>query len=84
MPDPLSSPTAYQAFIYTLPECFPRIRRSTLVYIPSGTLFGRVEGMLVFERDIILCVREFLDTDLCLPKVAIAILRRKRSDMLTQ
>jgi hypothetical protein len=45
MPEPLSSPEAYQAFIYSLTERFPAIRRSTLVYIPSGELFGRAEGM---------------------------------------
>jgi hypothetical protein len=38
MPEPLSSPEAYQAFIYSLTERFPVIRRSTLIYIPSGEL----------------------------------------------
>ncbi len=36
MPDPLASPLAYQAFIYALPERYPGLRRSTLVYISSG------------------------------------------------
>jgi len=31
MPDPLFSPEAYQAFIYSLTERFSGIRRSTLV-----------------------------------------------------
>jgi len=35
-----------------------------LVYIPTGTLFGRVEGMLSFKGDIILCVREYLNFEL--------------------
>ncbi|PKO19892.1 MAG: hypothetical protein CVU38_21435 [Chloroflexi bacterium HGW-Chloroflexi-1] len=35
MPDPLSSPAAYQAFIYALPSRYPSIRRSTLVYVSS-------------------------------------------------
>jgi len=64
MPDPLSSPAAYQAFIYALPERYSSVHRSTLVYISSGTLFGRVEGMLIFERGIVLCVREYLNFEL--------------------
>ena len=64
MPDPLLTPETYQLFVYTLPEHHPCIRRSTLVYIPSGTLFGRVEGMLFFEGDLVLCVREYLNFDL--------------------
>ncbi len=62
--DPLSSPRTYQAFIYALPERYSSIRRSTLVYIPSGSLFGRVEGMLAFDHNIILCVLEFLNFEL--------------------
>jgi len=61
MPDPLSSPGAYQKFIYTLPGRCPSIQRSTLVYIPTGDVFGRVEGMLVFEGNIILCAQEYLN-----------------------
>jgi hypothetical protein len=64
MPDPLSSPEAYQAFIYSLTERFSGIRRSTLVYIPSGELFGRAEGMLFFGQDVILCVQEYLNFEL--------------------
>ena len=49
MPDePLSSPQAYEAYIYGLSERYPSIQRSTLSYIPSGALFGRVEGMVFF------------------------------------
>lgn len=64
MPDPLSSTEAYQAFIYALPERYPSIRRSILAYIPSGALFGRVEGMLVFDHAVILCVQEYLNFEL--------------------
>jgi hypothetical protein len=64
VPEPLSSPEAYQAFIYTLGEHFPSIRRSTLVYIPTGDLFGRVEGILFFERGIVLCAKEYLNFEL--------------------
>ena len=64
MPDPLSSREAYQTFIYTLSEHFPSIRRSTLVYVPSGDLFGRVEGILFFDGDVVLCVQEYLNFEL--------------------
>jgi len=64
MPDPLSSSETYQEFIYTLPDRCPNIRRSTLVYISTGELFGRVEGMLIFEGNIILCVQEYLNFNL--------------------
>ncbi len=64
MPDPLSSPAAYQAFIYALPSRYASIRRSTLVYVPSGALFGRAEGLIVFEGGVILCVQEYLNFEL--------------------
>ena len=44
MPDPLASPSVYAAFIYGLPDRFPSIQRSTLIYVASGSLFGRVQG----------------------------------------
>jgi len=65
MPDePLSSPQAYELYIYGLSERHPSIRRSTLVYIPSGALFGRVEGMVFFEGQVVLCVQEYLNFEL--------------------
>jgi hypothetical protein len=62
--EPLSSPQAYEAYLYGLGERYPSIQRSTLVYIPSGALFGRAEGMLFFEDRIILCVQEYLNFEL--------------------
>jgi len=47
-----------------LPDRYPSIQRSTLVYIPTGDMFGRVEGMLIFEGNIILCAQEYLNFDL--------------------
>lgn len=64
MPDPLSTVEAYQTYIYILPERYRSILRSTLVYIPSGALFGRLEGLLVFQDDMILCVQEYLNFEL--------------------
>lgn len=64
MPDPLSSPEAYQAFVYALPVRYPSIQRSTLVYIASGNRFGRLEGIISFAGSIVLCVLEILNFDL--------------------
>lgn len=64
MPDPLASPSAYQAYIYTLPDRYASIRRSTLVYIASGSSFGRIEGQILFAENIVLCVQEFLNFEL--------------------
>jgi hypothetical protein len=64
MAEPLSSPAAYTTFIHTLPERYPFIRRSTLVYIPAGVTFGRVEGMLFFDANVILCIQEYLNFEL--------------------
>lgn len=64
MAHPLSTPQAYEEFIYTLPHRYCSIRYSTLVYIPSGKLFGRVEGMLLFDKGVVLCVQEFLNFEL--------------------
>jgi len=60
----LSSPRTYEAYIYGLSEHYPSIQRSTLVYIPSGALFGRVEGMVFFAGQVILCVQEYLNFEL--------------------
>lgn len=61
MLDPLATPEAYQAYIYALPEQYPSIQQARLIYIPGGALFGRLEGFLTFEGDVILCVQEFLN-----------------------
>lgn len=45
MPDPLSTVEAYQTYIYILPERYRSILRSTLVYISSGALFGRLKEL---------------------------------------
>jgi hypothetical protein len=64
MPELFSSPAAYAAFVHTLPERYPSIQHSTLVYIPSGALFGRIEGMLFFITAVVLCVQEYLNFEL--------------------
>jgi len=58
--NPLRTRETYEQFLYTLTDQYPSIRRSTLVYVPSGTYFGRVEGFLLFDDHIALCVLEHL------------------------
>lgn len=64
MPDPLDSPRAYEMFLYSLPERYAFIVSSTLVYISTGSLFGQVEGRVLFEGGIVLCAQEFLNFEL--------------------
>ncbi|NHZ72420.1 MAG: hypothetical protein GWP17_04990 [Aquificales bacterium] len=59
-----SSVSAYQSFLYSLPERYPSIQQSSLAYIPTGKRFGRVEGMLFFMPDLVLCIQEFLNFEL--------------------
>ena len=58
--NPLCTRETYERFLYTLTAQYPSIRRSTLVYVPSGAYFGRVEGFLLFDAHIVLCVLEYL------------------------
>jgi hypothetical protein len=61
MPDnPLHSRESYERFLYALSVQHSSIKRSTLAYIPSGAYFGRVEGFLLFDAHIVLCVLEHL------------------------
>lgn len=61
VPDnPLRTRETYERFLYTLTAQYPSIRRSTLVYVPSGAYFGRVEGFLLFDGHIVLCILEHL------------------------
>lgn len=64
MLEPFSSPSAYAEFIHNLPERYPVIQHSTLVYIPSGAVFGRVEGILFFVTSLVLCIQEYLNFEL--------------------
>ena len=51
----------YERFIYTLPEAFPSIRRSTLVVIHRGPALAEVTGTIEFDQDITLGVWEDLN-----------------------
>jgi len=56
----LRSAQDYELFIYTLTEQFPSIRRSTLQFIRVGSTMARVNGILYFDKDTRLIVRERL------------------------
>lgn len=64
MSNPFASPADYSTLIHELPQRYASIERSSLVYIPLGTQFGKVAGMVFFANNIILCVQEFLNFEL--------------------
>ena len=64
MSNPLASPSEYSIFIHELPQRYTSIERSSLVYIPLGSQFGRVAGMVFFANDIVLCIQEFVNFEL--------------------
>jgi len=64
MDNPLTSPSDYETFIYNLPNRYPFIKHSSLIYIPLGNSFGKCTGLVVFAKDIVLCVQEFLNFEL--------------------
>lgn len=57
----ISSVQDYETFIYSLPEQYPSVQFSTLVYIPLDAQGGEAEGSLFFPNDIELRVYELLD-----------------------
>ena len=50
----------YELFLYSLPERFPAIRRSTLTFVRSGASLARITGELHFDQGIRVIVRERL------------------------
>lgn len=57
----LSSLVSYSRFVYTIPDQFPSVRRSTLVLKPMGVAVGELEGRMDFENDIALRVYEVIN-----------------------
>ena len=53
MTNALRSPADYELFIYTLPEQFPIIRRSTVIFIRLGISLARIAGELHFEKSVL-------------------------------
>jgi hypothetical protein len=58
---PLPDPLAYGELIYSLPEAYPSIRRSTLVLANIGPSLSRLEGQVIFDGDVVLDVWELID-----------------------
>ena len=52
---------AYARLVYSLPEQFPAIQRSTLVLATIGATLAKVEGQISFPAGIVLDVWELLD-----------------------
>jgi hypothetical protein len=57
----LSSLANYSHFIYTIPDRFLSVKRSTLILKPMGAAIGELEGRLDFEDDISLRVYEVIN-----------------------
>ncbi len=58
MNNPFRTADDYEIFLYTLPERFPAIRRSTLVFERRGATLARVAGEITFAQNYRLIVRE--------------------------
>ena len=63
MSDPFRTLQDYELFLYTLPERFPSIRRSTLTLVRRGHSLARVSGEIFFDGDLRLVVLERLVFD---------------------
>jgi hypothetical protein len=53
----------YSEFVYSLSEQYASIQHSTLVLAMIGPTLAKLEGQIVFQRDVILDVWELLDWD---------------------
>jgi hypothetical protein len=60
MNNPLRTPDDYELFIYTIPEQYPEITRSTVAFIRVGMTLARVSGEIEFEAGYRLIIRERL------------------------
>ena len=59
----------YEAFVYSLQDCFPTILRTTLTVILRGQKVAEVRGDVEFEGALRLGVREYLRFDLEPPRL---------------
>jgi len=57
----LSSLTTYSRFVYTVPDRFPAVKRSSLVLKPMGATIGELEGKLEFEAGVYLKIYEVIN-----------------------
>lgn len=60
MNNPLRSAEDYELFVYSLPEAYPAIERSTLTFVRHGVSLARVAGEIFFPDGYRLVVRERL------------------------
>src|SRR5947199_8717562 len=58
MSDPFRSPEDYELYLYTLPERFLSIRRSTITFVRRGHTLARVRGEILFDQEIRLSIHE--------------------------
>ena len=65
----LSSLANYSHFVYTIPDRFPSVKRSTLILKPMGAAIGELEGRLDFapgltfdQPNLPLLIREIEET----------------------
>lgn len=57
----LSSLTTYSRFVYTIPDRFPAVKRSSLVLKPMGATIGELEGKLEFKTGVYLRIYEVIN-----------------------
>jgi hypothetical protein len=60
---PLPDFLAYGQLVYSLPETYPTIQRSTLVLATIGSTLAKLEGRVTFKDNVILDVWELVDFD---------------------
>lgn len=58
MNNPLRTPEDYEQYIYSIPELYPEIVRSTLTFVRTGSTLARIAGEIDFSQDFRLIVRE--------------------------
>jgi len=51
----------YEPYIYSLPDRYPSLVKSSLAVIPTGPLSAKVSGEVKFPKGVMLRVREVLD-----------------------
>jgi hypothetical protein len=63
MSDPLRTLEDYELFLYTLPERFKSIRRSTVTLVRRGASLARVSGEIHFDKEFRLVLLERIVAD---------------------
>ncbi|MCL4262393.1 MAG: hypothetical protein KJ069_04230 [Anaerolineae bacterium] len=58
MSNPLRSAEDYELFLYTLPDQFPSVHRSTVTFVRRGSSLARIVGELHFAHHLRVVVRE--------------------------